>query len=99
MGHRFRPEDGNDFYNRIRQVQSQATRVLVKFKHNKGPVELNQIKDSTLCNFLKGNNTEKAILAEIRATQNPANIPLEEGDHAEQVPVVPVVPVDEQEDE
>ena len=39
------------------------------------------------------------ILAEIRAAQNPANIPLVEGDHTEQVPVVPVVPVGKQGEE
>ena len=99
VGHRFRPENVDNVYNRIKQVQGQTMRALVKFKHNQGPVELNRIKDTALCVFLKGSDTKKAILVEIRATQNPANIPLDKGDHAKQVLVIPVVSVDQQEEE
>ena len=98
-GYRFRPENIKDVYNRIEQTQQQALRALVKFKHDQSPEDSALIKPRALCDFFKGTDVEKVILTEIRAMQNPAIVPLREGNHTEQSihePMIPEVPVDGQ---
>ena len=74
-----------------------AMRDLVKFKHSQNHQVKGIIEAAALCDFLKGTDLEKAVLAQIRADRDAEAIPQggDGGEHEEErvVPEVPEVPV------
>ena len=63
-------------------VQKKEMKNLVKFKHNQDLQDKGIIEDNALCNFLKGTDFEKSVLAQIRADHDAEAIP-QGGDRGE----------------
>ena len=80
-GYRFRPENVDQFYNRIGAALDDAVKALVKFKHLQSSRVQAAIKSTALCGFLKDSEWEEAVLADVRAQEAIDPIPLVDRDN------------------
>ena len=81
MGYRFQAENINEVLDRIKAVQQESRRALVKFKHEQNQGDAALIEEAALCDLLNGGIAEKALLRMVRAKEEAAGVVLEEEDN------------------